>query len=232
MTKKLFWENAYLTEFTASVTKVNGPQVLLDQTAFNPRGGGLVGDTGRIEGVRVADTLKGEGDEIIHLLEYDSAFKIGDTVHGRLDWDRRHRLMRMHTAAHLLSAVFNNTANAMITGNQIEPEKSRVDFSLESSDRQLFDDCCAKANEIIKQDLPIKIYFLKREEALKIPNIVKLANAMPPEIEDLRIVEIGDVDIQADGGPHVKRLSEIGRVEILKIENKGKNNKRVYYTLK
>jgi misacylated tRNA(Ala) deacylase len=231
MTRKLFWEDAYVTEFDATVSSVNGNQVVLDQTAFNPRGGGLVGDLGTLDGVRVLDTIKASADSIAHVLEGTHSLAPGNTVHGVLDWNRRHRIMRMHTSAHLLSAIFNKETGALITGNQIEPDKSRIDFSLDDFDREKMLVYCTQANEAIAENPPVKTYFMKREEALKIPGITKLASVMPPDVKDLRIVEIEGHDLQADGGVHVKNLGEVGKIEPLKFENKGKSNRRMYFTI-
>jgi misacylated tRNA(Ala) deacylase len=230
LSRKLYWEDAYIQEFDAKVVNLTGTNIILDQTAFNPRGGGLVGDTGDINGVKVVDTIK-EGETIIHVTEAPLNLKPGDTVHGKLDWDRRYRIMRMHTAAHTLSSLINSEQGALITGNQIEPDRSRVDFNFHDFNRAAGEELCGKANEVIAKNPPVKTYFLNREEALKIPGIVKLASAMPPNIDTLRIVEIVGVDIQADGGPHVKTLSEIGRIDLAKTENKGRENRRLYYTV-
>ena len=231
MTKKLFWEDMYMKEFTATVTAAEANQVVLDQTAFNPRGGGLVGDTGWIGEAKVLDTVKGPEDTITHVFEAPVNLKVGDVAKGRLDWDRRHRIMRMHTSAHLLSSIFNKKTGALITGNQIEPDKSRVDFSLEDFDRERMLTYCKEANEAISKSAPVKTYFMKREEALKIPGITKLATAAPPDVEELRIVEIEGYDIQADSGVHIKNLNEIVRIDPLKFENKGKSNRRLYFTV-
>lgn len=231
MTRKLFWEDAYVREFDATVSSVDGNQVVLDQTAFNPRGGGLVGDLGTLGGVRVLDTIKASADSIAHVLEGTHSLAAGNTVHGVLDWDRRHRIMRMHTSAHLLSAIFNKETGALITGNQIEPDKSRIDFSLDDFDREKMLVYCTQANEAIAENPPVKTYFMKREEALKIPGITKLASVMPPDVKDLRIVEIEGYDLQADGGVHVKNLGEVGKIDPLKFENKGKSNRRMYFTI-
>jgi Ser-tRNA(Ala) deacylase AlaX len=231
MTRKLFWEDAYISEFDATIRSVDGNQVVLDQTAFNPRGGGLVGDVGTLDGVKVTDTRKASADTIVHVLEGTGSLAAGNAVRGVLDWNRRHRIMRMHTSAHLLSAIFNKETGALITGNQIEPEKSRIDFSLEDFDREKMLVYCSQANEAIAKNPPVKTYFMKREEALKIPGITKLASVMPPDVKDLRIVEIEGYDLQADGGVHVKNLGEVGKVEPLKFENKGKSNRRMYFTI-
>jgi misacylated tRNA(Ala) deacylase len=200
---------------------------MLDQTLFFPRGGGVACDTGTLNGVTVTETTK-ESGEIFHVLGSTPSFKIGDSVHGQLDWDRRYRLMRMHTAGHLLSALFYSKANCRITGNQIEPEKSRMDFNLDSFDRSLIEGCVAEANRLVKEDAEVKTYFKERGEAMNNPELVKLAEASPPNEPQLRIVEITGIDKQVDGGQHVGRLKEIGELRLLKLENKGKSNRRLY----
>ena len=230
MTRKLFWEDMYLREFEAEVELVDGNRVILDQTAFNPRGGGLVSDTGSLNGARVIEAMK-EGDNVVHLFEGPAELRVGDKAHGVLDWDRRHRVMRMHTSAHILSAVVNGETGALITGNQISPDKSRVDFNLEDFDRGMMSHYIDRVNEAVRRELDVTTYFMKRQEALANPGFVKLANAMPPSLEELRIVKIGDVDTQADGGVHVKNTREIGKVIGLEVDNKGKSNRRLYFTV-
>jgi Ser-tRNA(Ala) deacylase AlaX len=230
LTKKLFWEDAYLKEFTAIVVKSEGPSVMLDQTCFNPRGGGLVSDLGTIEGKPISEAIK-MGDDIVHSFSEPPSFAVGQAVRGVLDWSRRYKVMRMHTATHILSNVVNSETGALITGNSVAPDESRVDFSLELFDRGRMEEYIQKVNAVIARDLPIRTYFLKREEALSMPGMVKLAQATPPEAAELRIVEIGDFDRQADGGVHVSRTSEIGTVQFLRADNKGKSNRRVYFTV-
>ena len=230
MTKKLFWEDPYAREFEAEVELIEGNRVVLDQTAFNPRGGGLLSDTGRLNGVRVIEATK-EGDNVYHILESPAEMRVGDRVHGELDWDRRYRIMKMHTSAHILSAVVNGETGALITGNQISPDESRVDFNLEDFDREKMTYYIGRVNEAVGRELEVKTYFMKREEALATPGFVKLANAMPPSLEVLRIVQIGDVDTQADGGVHVRNTREIGKVVGVKVDNKGKSNRRLYFTI-
>ncbi len=230
MTRRLFWDDMYLREFDAEVELVEGNRVVLDQTAFNPRGGGLVSDTGRLNGMKVIEATK-EGDNVFHMLEAPAELRVGDRVHGVLDWDRRFRIMRMHTSAHILSAVVNRETGALITGNQISPDESRVDFNLDNFDREKMSYYIEKVNEAVGRGLEVKTYFMKRDEALASPGFVKLANAMPPSLDMLRIVEIGDIDTQADGGVHVKNTREIGKVVGVKTENKGKSNRRLYFTV-
>jgi len=138
----------------------------------------------------------------------------------------------MHTAAHALVGIMNKEAGVLITGNQIEEQQSRIDFNLENPTRELIEEYIKKTNEALKTNVDIKIYFLPREQALSMPGMVKLAGALPPDIKELRILEIPGIDIQADGGPHVKNTSEVGEIELIKIENKGKSNRRIYFKLK
>lgn len=137
--------------------------------------------------------------------------------------------MRMHTAGHLLSAIFYTRASCRITGNQIDTDRSRMDFNMESFDRTQIESFVEEANRLIQNDAPVKTYFLPRQEALNMPELVKLAEAAPPAEDPLRIVEIEGIDKQADGGLHVAHLREVGRIQLLKLENKGKSNRRLYY---
>jgi misacylated tRNA(Ala) deacylase len=231
-TEELYLKDSYIKEFEAKVTKVNGNEVILDKTAFYPGGGGLENDVGKLiknngETLNVKE-VKRQGDEIAHIIE-GGELREGDNVKGVIDWDRRYKMMRLHTASHVMAAVAYSQFNALITGGHISPEYAKDDFNLENKD--LIPQIVEKANEILSKGIEVKVYFLPREEALKIPGIVKLAERNPPSIPIWRIVEIPGIDIQADGGPHVKNTSEVGKIRIIKIENRGKNRKRVYYTV-
>lgn len=238
MEKALYMDDCYLKEFEAVVESVKDDKyVILNQTAFYPLSGGVAYDTGIL-----IKNAEGSNEEFpaVYVGKFDGkishevskpGLKPGDKITGKIDWERRYKLMRLHTAAHLLAAIFHNKSGALITGGKIELEKSRMDFSLENFDRQAIDKYFNLANELIQKDAIVKISYMKRDEALKIPDMVKLANKMPPEVETLRIVEIEGIDKQADGGPHVKSIKEIGKIELLSVENKGKSNRRVYYNL-
>ncbi|PVU74909.1 alanyl-tRNA editing protein AlaX [Acidianus hospitalis] len=231
-TEELYLKDSYIKEFEAKVTKVNGNEVILDKTAFYPGGGGLENDVGKLiknngETLNVKE-VKRQGNEIAHIIE-GGELREGDNVKGVIDWDRRYKMMRLHTASHVMAAVAYSQFNALITGGHISPEYAKDDFNLENKD--LIPQIVEKANEILSKGIEVKVYFLPREEALKIPGIVKLAERNPPSIPIWRIVEIPGIDIQADGGPHVKNTSEVGKIRIIKIENRGKNRKRVYYTV-
>lgn len=121
--------------------------------------------------------------------------------------------------------------DAHITGGQVDPDQAKLDFNLPRTDREVFEDAVAKANLEVQKKTPLKIYFLHRDEALKIPGVIKLAERMPPDVKELRIVEIPGIDLQADGGPHVGNTGEIGSISLVKIENKGKTQRRLYFTV-
>lgn len=234
MQNALYMADSYLKEFEAVVESVKDDRyIILSQSAFYPQGGGQPFDTGSMlancEEYPVVFVGKFDG-KISHEVG-EQGLIVGDNVKCKIDWDRRYRLMRMHTAAHIIDAVLFNEAKALCTGNQLGLEKSRIDFSLDALDKGKIQQYIDMANEWVKRAIDIKIYFLPREDALKIPGIVKLAAVMPPEVKDLRIVEIPGIDIQADGGTQVRNTSEIGRISLVSVENKGKNNRRMYYAL-
>ena len=140
--------------------------------------------------------------------------------------------MRYHTACHLVSNLLFRRANAKITGNQIELDKARMDFSMEDYSPEKLHTYVNEANEIIQKNLPVTIGYMSREEVLQKPELARLAIGLPKNIKEFRIIKIGDIDEQVDGGTHVKSLNEIGKIEILKTVNKGKNNRRLYFVLK
>ena len=233
MTEALYMNDSYLKEFDARVTEVNGNIVVFDKTAFYPNGGGQPNDLGVIECngkiFNVINVTKASGN-IFHHVDAEG-IAAGDEVHCAIDWTRRYRLMRMHTAAHIIDSILYNESGALCTGNQLGVDKSRIDFSLDAIDREKMQHFIDLSNEVVEKGINVKIYLMKREEALKIPGIVKLAAVMPPNVAELRIVEIPDVDLQADGGTQVSNTKEIGKIEFVSMENKGKSNRRVYYTL-
>ncbi len=236
VTELLFQRDSYLRRFEAVVVGLTSEGVILDKTAFHPTSGGVANDTGWLySGERryeVRDVVidKSSG-EVIHILDSLEGLKPGSSVIGELNWERRYRLMRLHTAAHILSAVMYSKYGSLVTGGSVEPDKAKEDYDVQGDEKEVFSKAAEEVNEIIKKGIEVKIYWLKREEAMKIPGIVKLAARMPPNIETLRIVEIPGVDIQADGGPHVKNTIEIGKFVLLKTENRGKKRKRIYYTV-
>jgi misacylated tRNA(Ala) deacylase len=234
-TELLYQKDSYLRDFYAYIIEVSGNAVILDKTAFHPTSGGVDKDLGFLyrDGniYRVVDVVLEEGGVVKHVVEDSSGLHPGALVRGVIDWERRYRLMRLHTASHILSAVMYRRYRALISGGHVYPDHARDDFDLEFFDRRIFEEAIAEVNEIVMRDLETKVYWLPREEALRIPGVVKLAGRSPPREPLLRIVEIPGVDIQADGGPHVRRTSEIGRVVLLGAENRGRKRKRIYYTV-
>ncbi len=235
MADALYMEDSYLKEFDAKVVGANKKYVILDRTAFFPRGGGVEWDTGSLtrksdsREFKVVHVGKFKG-EISHELDSEG-LKPGDEVSCTVDWDRRYKLMRYHTAAHVLSGVFNKEYGLMMTGNQLTTEKGRIDMDMETMDLDLIKDGFEKANELIGKDLPVEIYYKTMEEAKKDPGLFKLAIGFPHDIKKLRIVDIKGYDAQADGGCHVRSLKEIGIISFTEAKNKGKNNRRIYFTV-
>lgn len=237
-TNLLYLYDSYLREFEAKVERVSGNIVVLDQSAFHHLTGGVGCDLGwlvkgdtrfRVAQVEIDRATK----EVSHMLEAEpSGLSQGDAVKGLIDWDRRYALMRLHTAAHVIAAVMYRDYNALITGGQVDVYQAKLDFNLPRTDREVFEAAVKKANEEAAKRVELKVYFLSREEALKVPGVVKLAERMPPEERELRIVEIPGIDLQADGGPHVENTGEMGEIQLLKIENKGKNQRRMYFNTK
>lgn len=234
MQNALYMTDSYLKEFEATVESIkDGKYVLLDKTAFYPNGGGQPNDTGSM-------ACNGEDYPVVFVGKFSGqishevgkiGLNAGDKVSCKIDWDRRYRLMRMHTAAHIIDAVLYKEAGALCTGNQLNTDKSRIDFSLDALDRDKMQQYISMANDWVKKAVDVRIYTMPREEALKIPGVVKLASVMPPEVKELRMVEIPGIDLQADGGTQVRNTSEIGKISLLSVENKGKANRRMYYTL-
>lgn len=242
-TKQLYLDDSYQKEFDARVLDVidindetNAAYVVLDQTLFYPRGGGQPSDNGTIEcedtSYDVIEVIKRDGRILHKVSKHDkNGLHVGQQVHGRIDWDKRYVLMRMHTSAHLIDAVLYRDGGILATGGELGVDKSRIDFNMPEFSMEKVQEYIHEANKIISENAEVKNYYLPREKAFKIPGIVKLAGALPPDIPVLRITEIVGLDIQADGGTHVKSLSEIGKINILGIENKGKERKRICYTL-
>jgi misacylated tRNA(Ala) deacylase len=231
--KELYLTDCYLKEFEATVESVKDDKfVVLDRTAFYPNSGGQPHDTGmlvREDGAEFPVTYVAKFEGRISHEVAAAGLKAGDKVKGIIDWDRRHLFMQYHTACHILSAIIHNETGAKISGNQLGEDKTRVDFNLEDFDRELIKSYEAKVNEIIDRKIPVSIEIMPRDEALKIPSVVKLMDAFPPEIEEIRIIQIPGVDTQACGGTHIANTGDIPHIEIIKAENKGKNNRRVYF---
>ena len=245
MDRPLYLLNPYLKEFEATVTKADRNFIVLDQTGFYPNSGGQPSDKGVME--RISDhkifgvVYAGKFDDVISHEVDQQGLQVGDKVKCRIDWPRRLLFMRYHTAAHVLSAIIHRETGAMITGNQIAEDKTRIDFSLDEFSKEQIHAFADKANMLIGRGLPVHFSFLSRQEVESDPHLVKLAKGMPKletdsqrlsnQNQEFRIVDIEGIDRQACGGCHVKNTSEIGAIHIKEIENKGRANRRVYFTV-
>lgn len=234
----LYLQDAYMKEFDATISSISdGKFVVLDKTAFYPNAGGQAYDTGILktdDGVEYPVVYVGKCDgKISHQIDCEGRpeLKEGMSVHGTIDWIRRYKLMRSHTAAHVVSAVIANDTGAQIHGNSKTPEKVRIDFNLEIFDKEYMRELIDRSNMIIAKHLDVKTYFSDKEELASNPEMMKLAKGLPDGVKEVRIVDIDGFDKQPCGGTHIKNLSEIGRLEFLKAENRGTFNRRVYFKL-
>ncbi|NQW52920.1 MAG: alanyl-tRNA editing protein [Rhodospirillales bacterium] len=232
MVEELFRQDAYIREADATVTAVEERGVRLDRSIFYPTGGGQPGDTGllRWDGgeARIVDSLKADGGDVLHVLAPDSPRpEVGAKVHTSLDWERRHLHMRMHTALHVISAVIKGN----VTGGQVGVDKSRLDFNLEG-EVPTKEWVTEEVNRLIALDRPVTQQWVTDEELTSRPELVKTMSVRPPiGAGRVRLLSIEGVDLQACGGTHVARTGEIGRVDCIKIENKGKMNRRFIIVL-
>jgi misacylated tRNA(Ala) deacylase len=224
MTELLFREDPYLKACEATVLAINGDAVELDRTVFYPLGGGQAGDTGKLGPWRVVDTRKGGSvDSVLHVLEAAADPHPGMKLQIEIDWERRHRLMRLHTALHLLGAV----VKAPVTGGRIAEDKAHLDFDIEM-ERLVKDEIEARLNEFINSKFETRARWISDAELDARPELVKTMSVAPPRGEGrVRLLEIAGVDLQACGGTHVKNTAEIGRLAVARIRSEGKRNKRV-----
>ena len=232
MVEELFRQDAYLKEAEATVTALEERGVRLDRSIFYPTGGGQPGDTGslRWDGgeARIVDAVKADGVDVLHVLAPDSPRPaVGTKLHTTLNWDRRLLHMRMHTALHVMSAVIKGN----VTGGQVGADKSRLDFNLEG-EVPAKEWVTEEINKLIALDRPVTPQWITDEELSARPELVKTMSVRPPMgAGRVRLLAIEGIDLQACGGTHVARTGEIGRVECIKIENKGKMNRRFVIAL-
>ena len=235
MSENICYLDAYARETEAVVVEIDpdANEVLLDRTVFYPGGGGQPADKGDLVGSSGGSwrlvAAKKRGDEIWHTVEAGSELPAVDTgVTARIDWERRHRLMRTHSALHVLCGVVWRDHGASVTGGNMEPLSGRMDFEFETMSGELVGEIEARVNEEIDADREIRVAILPREEAFAIPDLVRTKiNLLPEGITEVRTIEIVGLDLQADGGTHVARTSEIGRVKVAGYESKGRINKRI-----
>ena len=227
MTEELFRSDSYLRECDATVVAVADNTVAVDRTVFYPLGGGQPGDTGTLswasDSSTIVDTRYGPDGGIVHLLEEgDARPDVNDTVHLTLDWDRRYRHMRMHTAMHLLGSILQYG----VTGGNISAEKSRLDFDMEETiDKEAVG---AALRVLVEADHPVSFRWISDAELDANPELVRTMSVQPPRGKGkVRLLEIEGVDLQPCGGTHLNSTAEVGQVRIGKVEKKGKRNRRV-----
>ena len=230
MTDLLFREDGYLQLCMARVTAADRRGIRLDRTVFYPMGGGQPGDTGVLrlasgQAIPIIDTIKGEApDEVIHVPEPGTTvLQAGTELVGEIDWDRRYRLMRMHTCLHLLCSIVPGA----VTGGQVSDGRGRLDFDIPGSslDKHAL---AERLNALIAASYPVGPRWITDDELAAQPELVRTMSVKPPSgTGRVRLIEIAGVDLQPCGGTHIRNTAEIGRVAVTKIENKGKQNRRV-----
>lgn len=235
MTEALYMDDCYLKKFTAQVERVGADFIILDRTAFYPQGGGQPSDTGIITNsdhtAQVEDVFRKKG-KIRHRVDSTEGFEAGQEVKGEIDWERRHKLMRMHTAQHLLSIVVLDLYDSETAGNQIHLDYSRIDFRPIQFTEEELEKIENRCNSLIEQEKNVRIYEKPRAELEEeLPVGRSNIDLIPDHIDPLRVVEIEGIDVCPCGGTHVSNLEEIGRIEILGRESKGSDVDRVTFEI-
>lgn len=238
-TKLLYHEDSFMFECTATVMAVESDEIALDATIFYPGGGGQLPDHGTLawghgqtQHMGTIIALNKRHDVIWHTLDCAPPV-VGTEVKCTLDWDFRYRMMRTHTALHILCGIIWREFGVQVTGGQMYPDRARMDFAMEDLNKERLAFIEEKINEAVQADYPVRVYTLPREKAFAIPDLIRTKiNLLPPEMQEVRIVEIVGLDLQADGGTHVRHTKEVRGIQITKTENKGKINKRLEIQLR
>ena len=235
MTDLLYQTDSYLQEFDATVVAVEAETraVVLDRTAFYPGGGGQPCDTGSLTvgGVTYpVERVRKQGDSVNHYLGGDASLPaIRAAAHGQLDWEHRYQLMRTHTAMHVLCGVIFRDYGVSVTGGDMQPLTGRMDFEFETMRAEMVHAIETAVNREVQNARELRVQILPRAEAFKIPDLIRTKiNLLPEGIAQVRTVEIVGLDLQADGGTHVKNTSEVGRIRVVDYKSKGAINKRIY----
>ncbi len=228
---ELAGKESYRAQAEGSVLEAGEGIVVLDRTTFYARGGGQPGDTGVIRWdsgeVRVVDTVRRDG-RLVHVVDSEDLPEPGTPVEGVIDWERRYTIMRTHTALHALSGVVWRDFGAKVTGGNMEEGTARMDFELDSISTEFGKEVERRLNEELVKGYPTEIVYLARESALQDPDLIRTkVNLIPEWVHEIRVVDIVGLDRQADGGTHVRTTLEVGQVEVVKTESKGKANKRM-----
>jgi misacylated tRNA(Ala) deacylase len=234
MTELVYLTDAYLQNFEATVTEQVEGGVVLDKSAFYPGGGGQPCDFGTLQAgdqVWQVTKIKRVSGKPVHVIDGELP-EIGTAVTAKLDWDNRFKLMRTHTAMHILCGVIWRNYQASVTGGNMEPLQGRMDFEFETMRHELVAEIEAAINKEVQAARPIVVDILPREKAFQIPDLIRTKiNLLPEGIKEVRTVELVGLDLQADGGTHVANTHEVGRLRVTDYKSKGKINKRIYVEL-
>lgn len=238
MTELLYQTDSYLRKFDARVTEINQEMhaIMLDRTAFFPGGGGQPYDHGVITAGEVKFPLKrarSTREGLWHIIVGEGPLpEVGTDVQGEVEWERRYKLMRTHTAMHVLCGTIFRDYGALVTGGDMESLRGRMDFEFETLHKDHVQVIEESVNAEIEKGHDVRVAILPREEAFEIPDLIRTKiNLLPDFIKEVRTVEIVGLDLQADGGTHVHNTGEIGRIRVPKYKSKGKINKRIYVEL-
>jgi misacylated tRNA(Ala) deacylase len=238
MTILIFQTDSYLNKFEALVTQIDEANhaVILDQSAFYPGGGGQPYDTGFLtfnNNTITVTRARKAGPDVLHFIDPGEPLPpLGAMVTGTLNWDRRYKLMRTHTALHVLCGVVFRDYGALVTGGDMDPLEGRMDFEFETMQKELVLSIQEAVNREIDLNRSIRTSILPREKAFQIPDLIRTKiNLLPEGIEQVRTVEIEGLDLQADGGTHVHATGEVGPIRVVDYKSKGKINKRIYIAL-
>ncbi len=236
MCELIYQRDSYIQEFACKVTGVNEVEnaVLLDRTAFFIGGGGQPCDVGVLEtitGKYIVNKVKINGNDVLHYID-GKLPAVDEACTGKIDWQRRYKLMRTHSALHILCGVVWRDYKAHVTGVDMDCLKGRMDFEFENLDKGFVEEIEEKINQEVENKRKINVAILSREAAFQIPDLIRLKiNLLPENIKEIRTIEIEGLDLQADGGTHVKNTVEVGKIRIVNHKSKGKINKRVYIEL-
>ncbi|PZC51164.1 MAG: misacylated tRNA(Ala) deacylase [Chloroflexi bacterium] len=230
MTRPLYHEDSYLKEFHATIVEKVDGGVILHQSAFYPGGGGQPSDEGILKAGSIeysVTRIKRNYASLIHVIDGETP-EIGTEITGVINWGRRYQLMRTHTGLHILCGIIWRDYGALVTGGDMQPLKARMDFELEHMSADFAKDVEQKVNAEVAASRPVSTDFLEREQAMKIPDLIRTKiNLLPTDIKQIRVVNIHNLDMQADGGTHVANTTEVGLIRVVGHESKGRINKRL-----
>jgi len=237
MTDLIYQTDSYLREFEAAIAGVDSENraVILDRSAFYPGGGGQPCDFGVLntgEEQFPVEKVKKQGEAVLHYLAGSALPAVGTKIRGAIDWERRYKLMRTHTALHVLCGVVFRDYGALVTGGDMEPLAGRMDFEFETMRGELVREIEAAVNREVAARHDVRVRILPREEAFQIPDLIRTKiNLLPEGIRQVRTVEIVGLDLQADGGTHVQNTAEVGSIRVVDYKSKGAINKRLYIAI-